>query len=166
MSINDGKPSGLQHTHFVEERQERYLAVLQATGEPILARKEVGVHRDTVRQRRHKDDAFRHAEEEALRVYRAGLATEVHRRGYLGVEEPIYYKGEVVGVVLKYSDRLAELHIKRHCPAYRDKLQVDQKTELQGAVTISDIRKLSRESRDDLRRILEREMKSADSNGE
>jgi hypothetical protein len=63
--------------------------------------------------------------EEAFGIYREKVAHAVHSRAICGTEEPVYYKGAVVGYIRKYSDRLLELHAKRHCPEYRDKSTMD-----------------------------------------
>ena len=150
--------SGCNGTEFLgnPERVTLYLNVLEETGEHVIARREVGVSHATVNAARKKDKDFFEAEAEALRVYRAKLAMEINRRGFKGWDEPVYYLGKEVGYVRKYSDRLAELHIKRHCPEYRDRVQVDQ-TNVNADLPMKDLSKLSKESRADLRKILQRE---------
>lgn len=147
--------AGTASSRFTPKRQEHYLAVLEETGEPALARHEVGFTYETIRQHRMKNPGFEEAEEEALRIYRAKLAQEVHRRGVEGVQEPIYWNGMVVGWVTKYSDRLLELHIKRHNPEYRDKFTVKQ--EHSGAVgLLADLSGLPKDIRNDLEVMLEK----------
>jgi hypothetical protein len=63
--------------------------------------------------------------DEAMDLYREKVAHAVHSRAIQGVEEPVYFKGAIVGYIRKYSDRLLELHAKRHCPEYRDKGTLD-----------------------------------------
>lgn len=63
--------------------------------------------------------------EDAMDLYREKVAHAVHCRAISGTEKPVYYQGAVVGYVREYSDRLLELHAKRHCPEYRDKGQLD-----------------------------------------
>ena len=64
--------------------------------------------------------------EEALTAYTDKLRSEVHRRGVEGwIERGVYSKdGVLLGNVHKYSDRLLELHIKRHDPGYREHVSV------------------------------------------
>jgi hypothetical protein len=73
------------------------------------------------------DPAFVEQVEEALACYSDKLRSEVHRRGVEGwVERGQFGKDGVhLGDVHRYSDRLLELHIKRHDPAYRDHVRVD-----------------------------------------
>lgn len=47
-------------------------------------------------------ERFKQAEVQAIDV----LESEARRRALVGVDEPVYYKGEVVGKVRKYSDTL------------------------------------------------------------
>ena len=98
-------------------------------------------------------------EQEAMRLYRAKLAKELDRRGFRGFEEPIYWQGEVVGYVRKYDSKLALAHIRRHDPRYRENVKIDQTT-VAATLPLEDLGKLSKESREDLRRILEREKDS------
>jgi hypothetical protein len=63
--------------------------------------------------------------DEAMDLYRQKVAHAVHSRAIHGTEKDVYYKGRVVGQIREYSDRLLELHAKRHCPEYRDKGQLD-----------------------------------------
>ena len=63
--------------------------------------------------------------DEAMDLYREKVAHAVHSRAIRGVEEPVHFKGAIVGYIRKYSDRLLELHAKRHCPEYRDKGTLD-----------------------------------------
>lgn len=140
--------SGLCQTPFRPERRATYLSVLQATGEKVLARAEVGVHGWTVSKLRESDPKFREAEEEAMRLYRAGIAEEIHRRAIDGVKEPIYWQGKVVGWIVRYSDTLLKFHAKRHIPEYRDSLKIDQKTAVSGSVDLRDLRDLPPEERE------------------
>jgi len=147
--------AGTTSSRFTAKRQQLYLDAIEEHGEPALARQEVGFTYETIRQHRLKNPEFAEAEEEALRIYRAKLAKEVHRRGVEGVQEPIYWNGMVVGWITKYSDRLLELHIKRHNPEYRDKFTVKQ--EHSGAVgLLADLSGLPKGIRDDLETMLEK----------
>lgn len=142
---------------FTEAKRKTYLDVLRETGEAALARDEVGVCHTTVANARRKVADFRPLEEESLRQYRAKIGAEIHRRGITGVKEPVYHLGKVVGWILKYSDRLLIEHARRHVEEYREKIKVDQTTTGTLAVGLADLKALSPESREDLRRILERE---------
>lgn len=50
----------------------------------------------------------------------------MYRRAVVGYEEPVRNnKGEIVGTVRRFSDRLLELYVKRHMSEYREKLSAD-----------------------------------------
>lgn len=52
------------------------------------------------------------------------LESEARRRAVDGYEEPVFYQGEQVGVIRRYSDRMLELLLKGHLPEkYKDRVQ-------------------------------------------
>lgn len=67
-----------------------------------------------------QDEEFKEAWDEAIEAAGDLIEAEVYRRAVHGVMEPVFYQGNIVGYVRKYSDRLAELLLKRHKPEYRD----------------------------------------------
>jgi hypothetical protein len=152
---------GHRAKRFTPKRQEEYLSVLQEKGEPALARQEVGIGVKTVSELRRKEPEFGAREDEAMRIYRASVAAEIHRRGIEGVQEPIFWNGTIVGWITKYSDRMLELHAKRHIPEYRDHQVVEQK--VTGAVEImGDLRRVPPPLRKELRQLLEKVSKYVD----
>lgn len=62
---------------------------------------------------------------EALALYRNRVVRALHVRAVEGVEEPVWYQGEQVGTVRRYSDRLLELSLKHHAPEFRDHSTTD-----------------------------------------
>lgn len=68
--------------------------------------------------RKKNPEEFKTRMEEARQKYVGKLSEEIHRRAVEGYEEPVYYKGEVVGSIRKYSDMLLALQARRHEPAY------------------------------------------------
>lgn len=59
--------------------------------------------------------------QEAQRVGYGGLESEAVRRAVKGVEEEVYYKGEVVGYKTNYSDGLLGKLLEARVPAYSKK---------------------------------------------
>lgn len=106
------------------EAQARFLQGYGAIGTVTAAAEHAGVSR-----RQHyrwvKGDAdyatdFGHAREEAA----DRLEQEARRRAVAGVEEPVYYQGEVVGHVRKHSDTLLIFLLKGAKPnVYRERHQ-------------------------------------------
>lgn len=107
-----------------EVAQVRFLEVYAQTANISLSCKAAGVSRETYRYWKQKDngrflDRLAVADKEADEA----LEAELHRRAVVGVEEPVYYKGKIVGHIRKLSDNLLMFRIKRRMPEYRDSPQ-------------------------------------------
>ena len=77
--------------------------------------------RSWVYARRQSDVEFADAFEEARKCGLEVLKDEAHRRAYEGVNEPVFYQGEEVAHVRKYSDVLLMFLIKQADPSYRER---------------------------------------------
>lgn len=69
--------------------------------------------------------ALQDLKDEAKNLYRDKVSRAVHNRAIDGWLEPVFYKGDCIGFVRKFSDRMLELQAKRYIPEYRDKAAVD-----------------------------------------
>lgn len=65
---------------------------------------------------RNRDPEFAAEWDSALAEACAEVELEIHRRAVDGYEEPVYQKGELVGTITRYSDRLLELRAKGLMP--------------------------------------------------
>lgn len=83
---------------------------------------------------RKADPSFEAEIQRAKDEYAERLEAEAHRRAVEGVDEPVFWQGEEVGAVRKYSDRLLELMLKKHNHAFREKFQAE--LEVKGGVLI------------------------------
>lgn len=117
-----------------EEQFQSFLENYSLTGLLGHSARAADMSPESVRRRRMNDEEFAKACEEALQTYRETLEMEVHRRAVKGWDEPVYQKGEFVGTIRRYSDRLLELQVKRHVPEYRDKFSVA--AEVKGGVIV------------------------------
>jgi hypothetical protein len=81
--------------------------------------------RTTVYEWRETDPVFAAAWDAALEEAVDALEAEVRRRAVEGVEEPIYYQGQRVGMVRRYSDILLMFYLKRYRPQFRDQFKVE-----------------------------------------
>lgn len=143
---------------FNWERKQQFCEELAKCGNRAAACSTVGVSSAAVGKHIKSDDDFRFKVETAWNDYRASVEAEVHRRAMDGVVEPVYQGGKKVGDVVRYSDGLLTLLIKRHMPTeYRDKISIEQNVTGGLAVGLADLGGMDRESRDALRKILERE---------
>jgi hypothetical protein len=84
----------------------RFLAALAESGNVRLSCQAARVGRSTVYAWRDADEKFRGEWDAALEEAVDVLEAEARRRGVEGVEEPVYYQGEKVGAVRRYSDTL------------------------------------------------------------
>ena len=110
---------------FDTKAKRVYLNTYREHGLHGMAAKAAGVSRQCVEQHLEKDEGFKAERVRALADYRETIEHEIKRRAMEGWDEPVFYKGNEVGVVHKYSDRMLELHGKRHIPEYRDKQSID-----------------------------------------
>lgn len=85
----------------------------------------VGIGVTTWEHLRRTEPELQKLHESALDLYRARLRRTIHQRAVEGILKPVYYKGQPVGEVREFSDRLLEFQAKRHMPEYREKSEVD-----------------------------------------
>lgn len=116
-----------RHLEFTEERKLLFLDTLRTTVNVTLAAQAVGISSGTAYRHKKDDALFAERWDEALQEGIDLLEHKAHQRAFLGVEEPVFHKGEVCGYVTKYSDALTALLLKAHRPdKYRERSQVDQ----------------------------------------
>jgi hypothetical protein len=114
------------------QKKAAFLEAYAKIGTVVHAAQHVGLPRRTHYKWLQKDPNyakhFAEAEEEAIQL----LEREARRRAMVGIEEPVYYKGEVCGTVRKYSDVLLMFLLKSKRPdTYRDHQAVDVAIDLQ-----------------------------------
>lgn len=85
----------------------------------------VGISKQSVHNWRELDPAFAADWDRAVDLATEDLEKEARRRAYQGVEEPVFYQGEICGHVQKFSDTLLMFTIKARKPEYRDKITID-----------------------------------------
>jgi hypothetical protein len=83
-----------------------FLASLALTGNVGLSVLAAGVGRSTVYEWRRSDEKFSTAWDSALEEAADILEAEARRRAVEGTLEPVFYQGEEVGTVRRYSDTL------------------------------------------------------------
>lgn len=87
-------------------RKEKFLAALAVFGTVTKAAKISGWNRESAYVARREDPDFKDAWDNALEMAWDALEEEARRRAVHGVLEPIYYQGQLVDKVRKYSDQL------------------------------------------------------------
>lgn len=116
---------GMSYLRLTANKRQQLLEVLRDKGTFATAAEAVGMTTEGVRSYRKRHPDFDQECKEAIEHYAASLEHEAHRRAVLGTTRPVFYRGEEVGSIQEYSDRLLELMLKRHIPAFRDHSQVD-----------------------------------------
>lgn len=112
-----------------------FLASLSSHGVIGRACDEAGVSRRTVDRYRQDDTAFAEAFADALESGIDVLEAAAVLRAVHGVEELVYYKGEVVGSVTRYSDSLLSFLLERK--RYKQTVRTELSTP-DGALEITD----------------------------
>lgn len=113
-------------TPLEQREQVTFLQIAADTGDLTAAAKAVGLNRRSLWALRKQDRAFDAAVLDAIDLWRSHLESHLYERAVEGIEEDVYNKdGDVIGTRVKRSDRLFELLLKRHCPEFRDTMQVE-----------------------------------------
>ncbi|MFB0611072.1 hypothetical protein [Aurantiacibacter poecillastricola] len=95
------------------ERQAAFARVLAEHGNVRLACRAVGVSAQTAYRARRSSRAFRACWDAALLLARDHAEQVLADRALNGVEEKVFYHGEVVATRTRYSDRLLLAHLER-----------------------------------------------------
>lgn len=106
---------------LTEERKEVFLSELRRHGIVSAAARAASPHaKGTCAPSfyilRKNNPEFAAAWDDAIEQATGSVELEIHRRAVEGYDEPVYQKGELVGTVTKYSDRLLELRAKALMP--------------------------------------------------
>lgn len=112
------------------EKQTAFCAALAETCNVSKACAAIEISRMTAYRWRNNDPDFAAAWDEAIKAGVLGLEDEAHRRGFEGVDEPVFHSGQQCGTIRKYSDTLAIFLLKAHNPT---KYRENQRLELTGA---------------------------------
>jgi hypothetical protein len=97
-------------------RRAIFLETLTRTGHVTAACAAAGVSLSGTYSLRKRDGTFARAWEEALETAVGTMMEEARRRGVEGWDEPVFYKGEPVGAIRRYSDRLLIQLLQAHKP--------------------------------------------------
>jgi len=107
---------------WTKKRRAKFIEALEQTGTVDRAAKACGMSTSQLYHLRSQDEDFRAEWNRALEIGEGvlleAMERECDRRAMRGVNEPIYYQGEKVGFVKKYSDPLLMFRMKKLNPAY------------------------------------------------
>ncbi|AJD82838.1 terminase small subunit [Achromobacter phage 83-24] len=119
-----------EDSFLLRQQKELFLDNLAMNGNVTLAARAAGWKYPTVAERyRAEDEHFAEAWVDALTQATDAMEYEARRRAMEGWDEPVWYMGEQVGSVRKYSDRLLEMMLKAHRPGrFREVQQAENTT--------------------------------------
>ena len=112
-------------TQFVAERQVAFLEALAVTGSVRSAALRAKVSHQTCYRARRNSAAFGRAWDAALVVARGAAEAKLADLALNGVDEEIWYHGELVGTRRRISDRLLLAHLGR-----LDRMRTDERIEM------------------------------------
>lgn len=108
-------------TKFTQEKKEELCVAILETGNVSKACQMCEVSRTAAYAHKEEDEDFSDAWDEAIVESIELMEAEARRRAVEGVLEPVYYQGEKVGLIRKYSDTLLMFLLKGKKPKeFRD----------------------------------------------
>ncbi|MEN6358351.1 MAG: terminase [Armatimonadota bacterium] len=111
---------------FSKKKREIFLQALSETGIVSTACSAAGIVRATAYKHKSEDVKFEAEWEDALESAVDAMEVEAHRRAVTGCLEPVFYQGEEVGHIRRYSDTLLMFLMKSRKPEkFRDNHSVE-----------------------------------------
>jgi hypothetical protein len=125
--VPQGGDSGKRTSRVQLKKASEFLSVLQETGGNVSrACAAIELTRTRAYEWRAADPLFAAAWDEAVETGTDELEEEARRRAFSGVDEPVFYQGEVCGEIRKYSDTLLIFLLKGRRPdRYRERVTID-----------------------------------------
>ena len=126
----------MSDTKVTPEKRAKFLSILAECGNVTRAAEESECGRIMLYKIKSQDEEFSAAWEEAAEIGAKRLEDEARRRAVEGWQEPVWYQGDQVGTVRKYSDTLLICLLKAHHPEkYADRQKND--TTVRGELGVS-----------------------------
>ena len=110
-------------TKLTPARVNTFLAEIRRHNNVTQAAKKIRLSRGYMYQYRDAEEnaVFKRRWQEAEDEFLDKCEAECVRRAYSGYDEPVYYQGEEVGYVRKYSDRLLMFHLRAKRAEFQEK---------------------------------------------
>lgn len=102
----------------------KYLSVLRSTGSHSMSQRASGILNRIQRYCEAASPLFMNLKDDALDECSNQLEDEARRRAVEGVDEPVFYQGDVVGYTKKYSDDLLKMLLRAN---RREKFIIEKK---------------------------------------
>lgn len=111
---------------LTKTRKKKFLEVLREQANVSQACRAVDIPRTVAYDEKERDSEFAEQWEQAREAAIDRLEAEAWRRAHDGVDEPVFYQGDRVDYITKYSDRLMELLLSANRPdKYKQRWQGD-----------------------------------------
>ena len=110
---------------FDADARLKFLALYSVTGQLQHSARQAGVSPTTVREHKKKDPHFLAAFTEAYEDFKESLEAEAYRRAFIGVDRPVFQRGEEVGQIREYDSAILQMYLKRHVPEYKESFTID-----------------------------------------
>jgi len=120
-----------------KNRDKRFFNCLETTGRVGESARYSGYSRTSVYQYRLDDAEFAEQWQASLDTYTESLEAEADRRAVNGIDEPVFYKGEMIATKKKYSDNLLMFRLKGISPdKYRERREVKHDGKIESAAPV------------------------------
>jgi hypothetical protein len=113
MDQSDTPTAAFRHDGWTPERKALFLETLAATGNVRAACKRVGLSREAAYRLRRREALFMRGWDAALLRARDATADILGDRAIDGIEEDVWFRGELVGTRRRYDNRLLLAHMAR-----------------------------------------------------
>lgn len=120
---------------FGDNVKNTFLTEVKRTGLVATAARNAGTNSRRIKTECEQDKEFEADLKECLMIYAETIQAELHKRAVEGVEEDVYFQGQVCGQKINYSDALLTTLVKAKSPEFREKLSVD--TTIHGGVMLT-----------------------------
>jgi hypothetical protein len=112
--------------NFTEIKKNLFLETYEATGNISRSADLSGISCGTHYRWLREDPEYATMFEEAHSRACDALEAEARRRAVEGVEKPVFYRGQIVGCIREYSDRMLELLLKAKKPReFRERVSTE-----------------------------------------
>jgi hypothetical protein len=117
----------MQGSELLPQDKAKFLQKLASSaGNVSKAAQAVKISRSAAYDHKSKDADFSNAWDNVIETVADAMEQEMYRRAVKGVQEPVFYKGQIVGKIRKFSDKLLEFGLKGKRPdIYRDRVDVN-----------------------------------------
>ena len=137
-----GRPKGSKsmktntYGSFTTDKKKKLIELVRKNGgNKAAAAATLGISRSTVEYHQKNDPVFKERLQQAREEAKQEVSEEIRRRGVEGWDEPVFFQGQEVGAIRRYSDNLLMARAKALMPEdYGNKTDVN----IQQNVTIED----------------------------